>query len=395
MRALLAKRSNVDPTEFLQNLAAAWIPHTILEEEILLPALRGKAVDQARLDEIEVERDVLKILLGELLYGGGAADRLDAKLAVVGKRVGELIDAEEKPRGGLFAMATGSGVDFDALEGKFEERNRQLKQDAERKQLQLPAPGSLRLPGSRRNGPSEEKKMPKQSSMRERDDQGRFMSDDDERGYRGSSRSNDRDRDDYGRFTGDDDDRGRRRVSRSGDRDEDDYRGRSRRSDDDDGRGWYGDREGHSEAARRGWEERQGSGRSRSSRYDDDDDRRRGRNSRYEDDDRRSSRGGGWFGDPEGHSEASRRGWDNPDHGDSGWYGDSQGHSEASRRGWEERGSGSRSSRSSGDYERRGHSRNYDDDDRRGSRRGRGQGGWFGNPEGHSEASRRGREDRR
>jgi hypothetical protein len=47
-------------------------------------------------------------------------------------------------------------------------------------------------------------------------------------------------------------------------------------------------------AARRGWEERGGG------RYsDDDDDRGRGRG--------RSQ--GGWFGDPEGHSEASRRGW--------------------------------------------------------------------------------------
>jgi hypothetical protein len=76
---------------------------------------------------------------------------------------------------------------------------------------------------------------------------------------------------------------------------------RSRYDDDNDDRrggrghgGWYGDPEGHSEASRRGWEEREGS-RSRS-RYDDDDDRR-------------GSRGhGGWYGDPEGHSQAARRG---------------------------------------------------------------------------------------
>jgi hypothetical protein len=43
---------------------------------------------------------------------------------------------------------------------------------------------------------------------------------------------------------------------------------------------------------------------------------RGGGRSRYEDedDDRRSSRGGrghgGWFGDSRGHSEASRRGWE-------------------------------------------------------------------------------------
>jgi hypothetical protein len=115
---------------------------------------------------------------------------------------------------------------------------------------------------------------------------------------------------------------------------------------------------------------------------------------------------GGWYGDPEAHSEASRRAWDNPRHGESGWYGDSEGHSEASRRGWEGRG-GERSPR----YEER--SRRYDEmqsrsqsryDDDRGYRRnddyergngGRGHGGWPGDPEGHSEASRRGWQNRR
>lgn len=72
----------------------------------------------------------------------------------------------------------------------------------------------------------------------------------------------------------------------------------------------------------------------------------------------RGSSHGGWFGDPEGHSRASRMGWQNPDHGESGWYGDSRGHSEASRRGWQ----------------------NSD----------HGDSGWYGDPEGHSEASRRG-----
>jgi hypothetical protein len=46
--------------------------------------------------------------------------------------------------------------------------------------------------------------------------------------------------------------------------------------------GWYGDPEGHSEAARRGWEER-GGGPYR----DDDDERRHSRARRDYDDDRR------------------------------------------------------------------------------------------------------------
>jgi hypothetical protein len=80
-------------------------------------------------------------------------------------------------------------------------------------------------------------------------------------------------------------------------------------------------------------------------RFMTDDDRRgvryedRGYRSRGRDDDDRDMRGrgrGGWFADPEGHSEASRRGWERGDHGPSGWFGDPEGHAEASRRGWEQ-----------------------------------------------------------
>ena len=75
--------------------------------------------------------------------------------------------------------------------------------------------------------------------------------------------------------------------------------------------GWFGDREGHSEAARRGWEEgHEGVSRSRS-QYEDEDRRRyesRG-GGRYEEDEygergRNGNGRRGWSGDPEGHSEA-------------------------------------------------------------------------------------------
>lgn len=196
------------------------------------------------------------------------------------------------------------------------------------------------------------------------------------------------------------------------DRDRDEYgrfmdedRGRSRGSRDDDdrrygrGRGWYGDPEGHSEASERGWAER---GRGESRTYyrsrDDDDDRR------YASRDGGRDRGhGGWFGDPEGHSEASRRGWDERGRGESRSYRDDDDRRYSSRGG---RGQGwygdpeghSEASRRGWDERERGGSRRYrdDDDDRRySSRGGRGQGGWFGDSEGHAEAARRGWDDRR
>ena len=209
--------------------------------------------------------------------------------------------------------------------------------------------------------------------------------------------SNDRDRDERGRFTDDDDDR-RGYQSRSRD-DQGRFFGDDDRGHDGSGGrghgGWFGDSEGHSRASREGWDER---GSSQSRDYDDD----RGRG---------SSRGGsggrghgGWFGDPEGHSQASREGWRHSDHEGSGWYGDPQGHSQASREGWRNsshEGSGwygdpqghSQASREGWDDRGRGgrSSRGRDDDDDRGGRSGgRGHGGWSGDPEGHSRASREG-----
>jgi hypothetical protein len=232
------------------------------------------------------------------------------------------------------------------------------------------------------------------SDERERDEDGRFASnrsgrrdDEDDRGSRGGrGRSDDHDRDEDGRFVSS---RG------SGGRYADDDRGSRGRSGGDRER----DEDGRFASGERG-------GRSRS-----DDEYSRSQPSRSRDDDDRRS--GGWFGDSDRRSEASRRGWRTSDHGDSGWYGDSEGHSEAARRGWE---SGHRSqrrddeddrrsSRSSNDDDRRSSARGRDDDDRRSSRRdedddrrgssGRGHGGWSGDPEGHAEAARRGWEHRR
>jgi hypothetical protein len=188
-------------------------------------------------------------------------------------------------------------------------------------------------------------------------------------------RNNGPERDDRGRFTSGDDDRGGRNYGAR-------TQGGSYARDDDDRRGgrgqggWFDDPQGHSQASREGWDERRGEGRSYGRGRDDEDDRRGGRGQ------------GGWFGDSDGHSRAAREGWDNPDHGRSGWYGDSRGHSEASQRGWDNPDHG----RSGWYGDSRGHSeasqRGWDDPDH-------GRSGWYGDPRGHSEASRQGWDERR
>ncbi|HEX4159730.1 MAG TPA: hemerythrin domain-containing protein [Rhizomicrobium sp.] len=347
------------------------IVHTKLEEEIFYPTCREKGVEHDMLDEAQVEHDGAKLLIAELLRGSPDNEYYDAKVTVLSEYIKHHVAEEEKPEDGIFAVARKDGVDMGELGTRIQSRKSELMARSDALMSRAPQPRSLHNPAFK-GGPQrqEEYSMARYYNDRDRDEYGRFTSDDDgrrgsregfssrryddddNRGYRG----NDRPRDDDGRF-----------MSENGGRSRGGYPSRSSRYDDDgDYRtssssrgsghgGWYGDPQGHSEASERGWEHRDGPRGGYSSR-----------SSRYDDDDNRSSRGG------------SR--------GHGGWYGDPEGHSEASERGWENRG-GSR-----GSYSSSRSSRYDDDDDRRSSRSG--HGGWYGDPRGHSEASRRGWENR-
>ncbi len=385
--------------------------HTLLEEELFYPACRQHA-DEAddKLDEAQVEHDSAKMLITELLEAADDDEYLDAKVKVLAEQIRTHVK-EEEAADGLFAKAQAAGLNNPDLANRLRSRKSALQQLAQVDDLPEPQVISFQhaIAGTPRTiNPQLEEDMSR-GNYSGRDDRGRFTGDDD-RGYGrgGNGRGNDdsyrtRSRDDEGRFT-------------SRGRDDDDYRRSSRSSDDrDHGRGgWFGDPQGHSEASRRGWESRDDDRGRYSSRGRDDDDYRR--SSRSSDD--RDHGRGGWFGDPEGHSEASRRGWDSRDddrggrsssrgrddddyrrssrssgdRGQGGWFGDPEGHSEASRRGWESRDDdrGRYSSRSRDYDDDRRYARGRDDDDGRGH----GRGGWFGDPEGHSQASRRGWENR-
>jgi len=347
--------------------------HSMLEEELFYPACREKGVEHDMLDEAQVEHDGVKLFVSDLMSSSVRASFYDAKVKVLGDMVKHHVAEEERAGDGIFAKASAAGVDMSALGQKISQRKPQLLAEVQSPDFIPPPVRSLDL--------SSERRYPQENVMergydRDRDEQGRFMSEGSRRGY---SRRDD------------DDDRYSSRGGSS--------RGRGRG-------GWFGDSEGHSRASEEGWEHRGGGGGyGRSRDYDDDDDRYSSRGG--------SSRGrghGGWFGDPEGHSRASEEGWehrgrsgggygrsrddDDDDRyssrggssrgrGHGGWFGDPEGHSRASEEGWESR-------RGSG-----GRSRDYDDDDDRyssrgGSSRGRGHGGWFGDPEGHSQASERG-----
>jgi hemerythrin superfamily protein len=355
--------------------------HSMLEEELFYPACRDKGVEHDALDEAQVEHDGVKLFVSDLMSNSERAPFYDAKVKVLGDMVKHHVAEEERAGDGIFAKASAAGVDMSALGQKIGQRKPQLMAEVQSPDFRPPPVRSLDL--------SSERRYPQENVMergyeRDRDEQGRFMSEDGGRGY---SRRDDDDERYYSRGGG---------------------RGRGGHG------GWFGDPEGHSRSSEEGWEQRRGGGGGygRSRDYDDDDDRYSSRG---------GSRGrghGGWFGDPEGHSRASEEGWeqrrgggggygrsrdyeDDDDRyssrggsrgrGHGGWFGDPEGHSRASEEGWEHRRGGG----GSGGY---GRSRDYDDDNGRYSSRsgsgsgsrGRGHGGWFGDPEGHSRASERG-----
>ena len=363
-------------SEVAKNIATELTIHTMLEEQIFYPACRNKGVDGELLNEAQVEHDGAKVLIHELLAYDPEDGYFDAKVGVLSEYIRHHVAEEEKPQEGIFAKARAAGLDMKELGQQLQTRKRELTQRAQAGALPSPPTRSFDLES---NVVTQERDMERRYE-RERDDEGRFVSN--ERGYRGYSRDQD---DDYERGS-------------SGGR----------------GRGWYGDSEGHSEAAQRGAEGRRGSYGSHSGNREDYYDERSsggGYRSRDDDDNGRSrGRGqGGWSGDPEGHSEASHRGWEerggyrggygsrggrdyederssgrSSGRGGRGWYGDPEGHSRAAEEGWEHRGGGQRRSSYRGD-----------DDEGSRSRSGRGgHGGWFGDPEGHARAAEEGWESR-
>jgi hypothetical protein len=453
-------------SRIVRQICRELVIHTTLEEEIFYRACREAASDEDPLDEAQVEHDSAKMLIADLMRAGRADRYRDAKVSVLAELIRHHVAEEEKPSDGIFARAQAAGVNTPDLAQRLQTRKRALQV----KPNELPTPQPVSFQISTSPEAPQEDQMARQGDNN-RDDRGRFTSDE-ERGGGGRSR-----------------------------RDYEDRSYRSRARDDDDGRGWHGDPQGHAEAARRGWAERSGESRSFSRSRDDDDDRG-GRNGdrdrddrgrfmsdeddrgyrargRDDDDDRRGDRSGGgdrdrdergrfasddddrgyrargrddddrrgdrsgggdrdrdergrFASDDRGYRARSRddddrrggrsgggdrdrdergrfasadddrgsraRSRDDDDRGgrgQGGWFGDSRGHAEAARRGWEERDSGGSRSRSRNEDDERGSRSRSSRDDDRGDSGGRSQGGWFGDSQGHAQAARRGWDDRR
>ncbi|MBV9929963.1 MAG: hemerythrin domain-containing protein [Alphaproteobacteria bacterium] len=104
--------------------------HTMIEEEIFYPALRGKIEDDD-LDEAMVEHDAAKLLVNDIEAAEPSDDYYDAKVKVLQEEIEHHVKEEEKQRDNIFSQARKTDVDLDALGEQMAARKAELLRQAE------------------------------------------------------------------------------------------------------------------------------------------------------------------------------------------------------------------------------------------------------------------------
>ncbi len=120
--------------------------HSMIEEEIFYPALRGKISDDD-LDEAYVEHDGAKMLINEIEAGGPDEAFYDAKVKVLQEQIEHHVEEEEKSRGNLFQQARAADVDLEALGRQMAARKQELMRLAETEGLPPAEPATMTTEG--------------------------------------------------------------------------------------------------------------------------------------------------------------------------------------------------------------------------------------------------------
>ncbi|TMJ11705.1 MAG: hemerythrin domain-containing protein [Alphaproteobacteria bacterium] len=116
--------------------------HTMIEEELFYPALRGKIEDDD-LDEAIVEHDGAKVLINDIEAGEPGDDFYDAKVKVLQEEIEHHVKEEEKQQGNIFSQARKTDVDLEALGEQMAARKAELMQLAETQGLPPAQPAAL------------------------------------------------------------------------------------------------------------------------------------------------------------------------------------------------------------------------------------------------------------
>jgi len=116
--------------------------HSMIEEEIYYPAIRGK-VEEDALDEAYVEHDSAKLLVNELEAAEPDESFYDAKVLVLKELIEHHVKEEEKQRDNLFQQTRAAEIDLQALGAQLAERKAELMGLAETGELPRAEPATL------------------------------------------------------------------------------------------------------------------------------------------------------------------------------------------------------------------------------------------------------------
>ncbi|MEO5706292.1 MAG: hemerythrin domain-containing protein [Alteraurantiacibacter sp.] len=116
--------------------------HTMIEEELLYPALKGK-IDEDMLDEAYVEHDGAKLMISQIMAGTPDDEFYEAKVTVLSEEIKHHVQEEEMPKEGMFAQARASDVDLNELGRQMAARKEELKAQFEASGLPTPMARTL------------------------------------------------------------------------------------------------------------------------------------------------------------------------------------------------------------------------------------------------------------
>lgn len=108
--------------------------HTMIEEEIFYPALRGK-IEEDTLNEAYVEHDGAKVLINDILARSPDDDFFEAKVTVLAEEIKHHVREEEMREEGMFAQARNTDVDLVVLRDRMLARKEELMAQAKAKGL--------------------------------------------------------------------------------------------------------------------------------------------------------------------------------------------------------------------------------------------------------------------
>lgn len=99
--------------------------HTIIEEEIFYPALKGK-IEEETYTEAYVEHDAAKLLINDIMVTSPEDEFFEAKVKVLSEEIKHHVHEEEARSEGMFSQAREAGLDMVALRDAMLARKQEL-----------------------------------------------------------------------------------------------------------------------------------------------------------------------------------------------------------------------------------------------------------------------------